>query len=259
MRERIQEKLAEIEQREGVHILHAVESGSRAWGFASPDSDYDVRFIYVRDARHYLKLERQRDVIEWQLDAVLDINGWDLPKALRLLHSSNPTLFEWSNSPIVYKSTAAWAAIQREIYDYFLAKSGLHHYLNTASGNYREYLKGETVKLKKYFYVIRPVLACKWILDRKCPPPMLFSELTEAVLEPQMRPVIEHLLALKSTMPEMGEGKRIGALNDYLDKSIAHLKNEIDALPPDKKTGWERLDALFLEVLFKYDKSLLGG
>jgi predicted nucleotidyltransferase len=256
MRERIQEKLTEIERREGVHILHAVESGSRAWGFASPDSDFDVRFIYVRNARHYLKLEKQRDVIEWQLDDVLDINGWDLQKALRLLHSSNPTLFEWSNSPIVYKTTDAWAAIKREINDYFLAKSGLYHYLNTALGNYREYLKGDTVKLKKCFYVIRPVLACKWILDRKCPPPMLFSELTEAELEPEMLPVIERLLALKTTTPEMGESRRIDELNEYLDASIANLKNTMDALPPDKKVGWEHLDELFLEVLFKHGRQL---
>ena len=97
-REIIPAKLREIEQKEHVHILHCVESGSRAWGFASPNSDYDVRFIYVRPLEYYLRLEKTRDVIEWQLDDTLDINGWDLQKALRLLHSSNPTLFEWNNT-----------------------------------------------------------------------------------------------------------------------------------------------------------------
>jgi len=218
-----------------------------------------VRFIYVRGVRHYLKLEKLRDVIEWQLDDTLDINGWDLQKALRLLHSSNPTLFEWGNSPIVYKTTDAWAAIKREINDYFLAKAGLYHYLNTASGNYREYLKGDTVKLKKYFYVIRPVLACKWILDRNCPPPMLFSDLVEAVLEPRMRPIIDRLLALKTAAPEMGEGKRIDELNEYLDDSIVNLKSSIDALQQDKKVGWERLDELFIETLLSYRKLLPGS
>ncbi len=133
MRDVIIEKLREIEQKEQVTILHAVESGSRAWGFASPDSDYDVRFIYVRPAEYYLKLEKTRDVIEWQLDERLDINGWDLQKALRLLHSSNPTLFEWNNSPIVYKTTEEWAEIRIEINNYFSARSGLYHYLNTAT------------------------------------------------------------------------------------------------------------------------------
>lgn len=73
----IQEKLREIELRENVKVLYAVESGSRAWGVASPDSDYDVRFIYVRNQKDYLRLDEVRDVIEWQLDEVLDINGWD--------------------------------------------------------------------------------------------------------------------------------------------------------------------------------------
>ena len=107
----IPEKIAEIEQKENVKILHCVESGSRAWGFSSPDSDFDVRFIYVRPKEFYLRLDQTRDVIEWQLDDVLDINGWDLKKALTLLYKSNPTLFEWNNSPIVYKTTPEWAEI----------------------------------------------------------------------------------------------------------------------------------------------------
>lgn len=252
MREKIIAKLAEIEQHEQVRILHAVESGSRAWGFASPNSDYDVRFIYVRDTPHYLKLAKTRDVIEWQLDEVLDINGWDLQKTLRLLHSSNPTLFEWNNSPVVYKTSEDWTVIQREIDNYFLAKSGLYHYLSTATGNYREYLKGETVKLKKYFYVLRPILACKWILDKNCPPPMLFSELVDAELEVNVRPVIAQLLIQKSTTPEMGEGRRINELNDYIDNTLEVLKSKIDALPSDKKQGWESLDELFLQIVEKH-------
>lgn len=92
MRKIIETKLKEIEKKENVRIIYAVESGSRAWGFASPDSDYDVRFIYVRPKDYYLRLDKTKDVIEWQLDETFDINGWDLQKALRLLHGSNPTL-----------------------------------------------------------------------------------------------------------------------------------------------------------------------
>ena len=105
MREVILQKLQELDKTEGVTILHAVESGSRAWGFPSPDSDYDVRFFYVHPREHYLRLDRTRDVIERPIDEVLDINGWDLDKTLRLLHASNPTLFEWSQSPIIYRTT----------------------------------------------------------------------------------------------------------------------------------------------------------
>ena len=101
----IEQKLLDIEKKENVRILYAVESGSRAWGFASPDSDYDVRFIYIRNKEDYLKLNEPNDFIEWQLDEVFDISGWDIKKALQLLYKSNPTLFEWINSPIVYKET----------------------------------------------------------------------------------------------------------------------------------------------------------
>ena len=145
MKELIQQKLNEIEAKEHVRILHCVESGSRAWGFASPDSDYDVRFIYVRRVEDYLLLEKTKDVIEWQLDDTLDINGWDLQKALRLLHKSNPTLFEWNNSPIVYRTTDDWQRLSATINEYFQEKAALYHYLSTAKKNYREYLKGDTV------------------------------------------------------------------------------------------------------------------
>ena len=141
VRETILEKLNEIEKRENIKILHCIESGSRAWGFASPDSDYDVRFIYVRPKEFYLRLDKTRDVIEWQLDDTLDINGWDVQKALTLLHKSNPTLFEWNSSPVVYKTTDEWQKISAIINRYFVAKSGLYHYISTAKSNYREYLK----------------------------------------------------------------------------------------------------------------------
>ena len=106
IRDTILSELDKIEQQYGVRVLHAVESGSRAWGFASPDSDYDVRFIYVRPKEDYLRLEKTRDVIELPIEGELDINGWDLDKTLRLLRASNPTLFEWFSSPIVYRETA---------------------------------------------------------------------------------------------------------------------------------------------------------
>ena len=249
MKKTIIAKISELEKSENVRVIHAVESGSRAWGFASPDSDYDVRFIYVRPKEFYLRLEKTRDVIEWQLDETLDINGWDLQKALRLLHSSNPTLFEWSNSPIVYKTSDAWAGIRAEIAGYFSAKAGLYHYLSTANGNYREHLRSEVVKLKKYFYVVRPLLACKWILERKCPPPMLFTELAEAVLEPEMKPIIDELLHMKMRTPELGVGRRIDRLNEYIDKNLILIKEAIDTMPQAHRADWGRLNALFLAAL----------
>ena len=233
LRELALEKLKEIEERENVRILHCVESGSRAWGFASPDSDYDVRFIYARPKEYYLRLDKTRDVIEWQLDDTLDINGWDIQKALILLHKSNPTLFEWNSSPIVYKTTDEWKNIAAMINRYFVAKSGLYHYLSTAKTNYRVYLKGDLVRYKKYFYVLRPLLACKWILAEGTPPPMEFHVLMEKYLDADLKPDVEKLLDLKMNSPEISVGKRFDRVNDYLDRTIAELEQIVATMLND--------------------------
>lgn len=246
---RIKEKLTEIEETEGVRILHCVESGSRAWGFASPDSDYDVRFIYVRPKDWYLKLEKTRDVIEWQLDDVYDISGWDLQKALRLLYKSNPTLFEWNSSPIVYRTVEGWEKVRSVINDYFLSKHGIYHYLSTARHNYKEYLRTDEVKLKKYFYVLRPLLACRWIRDKHTPPPMLFSELIEAELEESIRPYVEELLDKKMQSPEIGTGKRIDELNKWIEKDISEMKKLVESMDDNMERDWEPLNELFLSLI----------
>ncbi len=126
IRKEIAEKLMEIEEKESVKVLYAVESGSRAWGVESPDSDYDVRFVYVRPRDDYLSLQEKRDVIEWQLDEVLDINGWDLKKTLVQFHKGNATLFEWANSPIVYKTTDQWKDIYENCKRYFSEKVAIY-------------------------------------------------------------------------------------------------------------------------------------
>lgn len=245
----ILEKLSEIEQKEQVTILHCVESGSRAWGFASPDSDYDVRFIYVRPIKDYLRLEKTRDVIEWQLDETLDINGWDLQKALRLLYKSNPTLFEWSNSPIIYHTTSYWQKLGQQIEQYFLDKAGIYHYLSTAYSNYKDHLNGETVKLKKYFYVLRPILACHWIFQQHCSPPMLFEDLMRTQLDPDLRPVVENLVEKKRLTPELGKGPRIDVLNQYIEKNLIQLKQQADAMQETKRNDWSTLNQLFWDAL----------
>ena len=249
MRETILSKLNEIENREKVKILLAVESGSRAWSFASPDSDYDVRFIYVRPKADYLRLEKTRDVIELPIKGELDINGWDLDKTLRLLRASNPTLFEWFSSPIVYRETAFADEFRAVMKKYYSSKRGLSHYLSMASSNYREYLKGDTVKAKKYFYVLRPVLACRWILDKGTPPPMLFSELVDAELDPAVAPDVDRLLDLKMNAPEIKPIPKIESINRYLDRCIEEVRSRIVQLPEDANHGWEELNRLFLSQL----------
>ena len=254
-REQIIAELKKIEEREGVRILLAVESGSRAWGFESPDSDYDVRFIYARPREDYLRLDYVRDVIELPIDGELDVNGWDLKKTLQLLYKSNPTVFEWFSSPIVYMETPFADRFREMMGRYFSTKSSLWHYISMASGNYREYLKGDMVKAKKYFYVLRPVLACRWILDRGTPPPMLFSELAAAELPEELRPEVDALLRLKTESPEIKEIPRIEALNHYLDESIEDIKERISAITEERNPGWDELNRLFLEELDDQEKT----
>ena len=249
MKELIQEKLREIERREECRILLAVESGSRAWGFASPDSDYDVRFIYVRPEKAYLRLDRTRDVIEVPINDELDINGWDIDKTLRLLHKSNPTVFEWFSSPIIYQTSAFADQFRPIMQKYFSSKAGLWHYLHMAEGNYRDYLRGEMVRAKKYFYVLRPILACKWILEKGTPPPMLFTDLVKSELPDDLSETVCQLLDLKMNSPEIKEIPRIDQLNRYLDAGIVSVKEQIEKLPNTPVQDWNELNELFFSVL----------
>lgn len=247
--EEIRERIRDIEIKEDVKILHAVESGSRAWGFASPDSDYDVRFIYVRPKEAYLLLNEPRDVIEWQLDEVLDINGWDLKKALVQFHRGNATLFEWSNSPIVYKTTEAWSGIYDAAKNYFSVKAAGYHYYGTANSTYTQYLRDEQVKYKKYFYALRPLLACQYIQKYKCPPPVLFDGLMKLDMPGELRDGIEKLLEIKKITDEKDVNAQIPVIQDYIANKIGRQKLCLDLMEDDRKKDWEMLNCCFLRVL----------
>lgn len=247
----IDKKLNEIEQKEKVKILYAVESGSRAWGFASPDSDYDVRFIYIRELEYYLKLEEKTDFINWELNDVFDISGWDLSKALQHFHKSNATLFEWSHSPIVYRITQEWKRIQAVAEQYFSCKSCMYHYYGTANKNFRSYLLEDMVVYKKYFYVLRPLLACQWIEEKRCAPPVLFSDLVELILEEEKKEFVKNLIEQKKQMSESEKGKRIDLLNNYIEEKIEYYRKQLLDMSDDRDPDWKKLNQLFLEVIEK--------
>lgn len=247
IRMQIIQKLSEIETQEHVKILHAVESGSRAWGFVSPDSDFDVRFIYLHEKDWYLKLNSQRDVIEYQLDDVYDINGWDLQKTLKLVYKSNPTVFEWSNSPIVYQTSELFQNLKPVITSYFSPKTAVYHYLSTAKHNYHAYCEKEQVKFKKYFYVLRPLLACYWILENQTPPPMLFSDLQKLPQAQEIDALIQNLLAIKAQTSELGTGEKIPELDRWIQGHFALAEHKISALPENHNSGWENLNSAFLQ------------
>ena len=248
----IEEKLKELEQKENIRILHAVESGSRAWGFASPDSDYDVRFIYVRKPEHYLKLEKTRDVIELPINDELDINGWDLDKTLRLLYKSNPTLFEWFSSPITYRRSGFADRISPLLTEYFTPSNSIYHYLGTAKSNYIAYIRGkDEVKAKKYFYVLRPLLACLWIMERQCPPPMLFAELKAAYLDKHIVSDVDYLLDIKIKSPEIKTIPAIDSITDYILHSMKEIQEYLQTLPKREEKTWDKLNEFFLSELYR--------
>lgn len=245
VRKEIEEKLYEIEAREHVRILHAVESGSRAWGFASPDSDYDVRFIYIREPEDYLRLDEPRDVIEWQLDEVLDINGWDLKKTLIQFHRGNATLFEWANSPVVYWTTDLWQQIYEQVKMYFSVKVAANHYYGTANNTYRQYLQEDAVKYKKYFYALRPLLAARYAEEYQTPPPVFFDDLLNMELPEELREGIAELLEKKKVTDEKDLNPQIPVIQTFIEMELERQKALVAELEDDRKKDWDVLNRVF--------------
>jgi len=248
----IREQLDRIEQEEQVTILYACESGSRAWGFPSQDSDYDVRFIYVQKPEWYLSIFDKRDVIERPINDSLDINGWDLRKALNLFRKSNPPLLEWLQSPIQYEEKYSVAEKLRGISPHtFSPKSCMYHYLNMAKGNYRDYLQGEQVKIKKYFYVLRPVLACEWINRYEEMAPMAFDVLVDRLIpkDGELWEAVQQLLSRKKAGEELDYEPRLAPINNYLEERFAMLDKAAASLSATDDKRDDQLDALFREAL----------
>jgi hypothetical protein len=209
-------------------VLFAAESGSRAWGFGSPDSDYDVRFIYAHPVRWYLALDAGRDVIEAPLDEKLvDLAGWDVRKALALALRSNPAFYEWLVSPIVYRDDGAFRPAARALFERHWTPSALaHHYWSIARGQYAREVEGrDEVKLKKYFYCVRPLLSLAWVASQPTPPPMQITEVlaTDAV-PPDIRTIVDDLIQAKRMTPELGLGRRIAALDQWIEDGLARMK-----------------------------------
>lgn len=251
----IRKKLNASESEHNIKIFHAVESGSRAWGFASPDSDYDVRFIYAHNMEWYLKLEKTCDVLELEMNEVYDINGWDIQKLFRLLHCSNPTVFEWIHSPIVYATHPIIAEITPQIDSFFSCKAGLYHYLSTAKTNYKAYISNkEKVKLKKYFYVLRPLMACNWILTHQTPPPVLFNTLlNEPDANDALYSTIQELISRKQNVVEAELIDKIPVLEDYIASEFSSIQNAADQLPNDKNKDWTQLNEMFRKCLALFE------
>jgi len=252
IREEIMRRLARTEREEGVRILLAVESGSRAWGFASANSDYDVRFIYARPADWYLAvdLEERRDVIEYPITDDIDLNGWDVRKALRLFWKSNPAFVEWIQSPIKYIESGGFAESARELLpQVYSTEHGMHHYRSMAKTNYRGYLRAERVPMKKYFYVLRPLLAVRWLERYGTAAPIEFGKLLHLIADRrQLLDDIDTLLARKRNAEEIGLSEPVAGIHAFIEEELTRLQT---VYPPriDRPDPLPALNALLHATL----------
>ena len=243
--------LRRIEKFYKVRVLYAVESGSRAWGFESKDSDYDVRFIYLHSLDWYLSIEPKRDVIE-NFEAPLDLSGWDARKTLNLFKNSNPPLYEWLRSPLIYLEEGTFVQKLRDNASQFYSPSAcLNHYLSMAKGNFKNYLTVKKVRIKKYFYVLRPILASIWIENRKDPPPMEFEKLLSgANLDKKLEAEIQKLLLRKKSGVELDFEDKIQAIDKFLVEKLSYFEDYSQKLVRKKPKGnIQILNGLFREVL----------
>ena len=246
----IQNRLPEIEKEHDVKILYAVESGSRAWGFESTDSDFDIRFIYVHTKNWYLNILPKRDVIEYPIVDDYDFSGWDLRKTFFLLNKSNPVLFEWLKSPIIYFKDVYFYDIMGELSKiYFSPISSIYHYRHMADGNFRQYLQTDDVKIKKYFYVLRPILACLWIEKFKESPPVEFEKLLTLIQDKELLEKINELLLKKKSGIELGIEQKILVINDFIESTLLHFEETINSFDPKKKADSNILDEGFIKII----------
>ena len=251
MKKEIKNQLNELKKAQEIRVLLAVESGSRAWGFPSPDSDFDVRIIYIKKPEWYLSIRNRKDTINYFHGELLDINGWDIRKALSLLRKSNATPFEWAQSPIIYEEESGFRAkLLKLAKTFFQPHHTLNHYKGIASNSYNlNPLSGE-IKLKKLFYVVRPILAAKWILKRESVPPMDIWNLMAIIDETSIRNTIEELIKIKVAANEdfvYVIGKEI---KEYIDQEMDLLANH-EPLKKREVPDSEMLDLYFRELLYK--------
>lgn len=241
-------KLNEIEREHGIQILYACESGSRGWQFASPDSDYDVRFIYIRPYDSYLSIFQPDDSLSFPINDELDIYGWDLRKVLQLMLKSNTTPFEWLQSPIIYREAVGFRQALWELSNhYFSRRSNTHHYLGIAKGALETITGDDEIKIKKLFYVLRPLLAAKWCVERNSIAPMTIDALMP-LLPADMRAAITELIARKATAPESFMIHIDPALKQFIEAEFARCEGESTSYPKDffdKK----QLDNFFIQTI----------
>lgn len=245
----IDARLASVEIEHGVRIPWAIESGSRAWGFASPDSDYDCRFLFVRPFSAYAALWPARDVIETPLEGLVDVNGWDLGKAVRLATAGNATVGEWLRSPHVYDGDPAFRDALLDL----VARVGdtsriRRHYLHVGRAQWsRAHDATGEVRLKKVFYAIRPAVTLRWLDDHEGVPPMNLDELlAQAEVPDDVRDELVALRSLKARTRELGSAPVPPAIGRWV---LSVFEAEPDRASPPSRELRAEAEAGFRELV----------
>lgn len=248
-----------ITHTHGVTIGLAVESGSRAWGFPSPDSDFDCRFVYIRPLADYLTPWPRRDVIELPLVDELDVNGWDLAKALKLLMKGNAVIIEWLTSPLIYRGDTAFhesfLALARAVTDRDLV---LRHYLHLGEAFRGRHLSDPAaVPLKKLFYMLRPAAAIRWLARRPeaAVAPMHFPTLmAECDLPAETVAIVADLLARKAATRELGTGPMPQPLAAFIDRELEWARANAARRGRNQRHEQQAMcEAFFAETVRRFD------
>lgn len=256
MKALILQRLQEIEQKYDVKILIAVESGSRAWGFASKDSDYDVRFVYVHRKEWYLTLTEGRDVIEeLDSDGVMDFAGWDLKKALLLMGKGNCAFAEWLNSPtIYYKDEEFFKGVSELEDDYFRKISAVNHYYHMAMNHAKRYLEKRGCEMKRFMYHLRGLLAAKYSAIYGTYPPVMFDELVDKMVSDKpIKAEIADLVRLKQESREHNTMIVSDSLVAFAAGVAAELEAMFGRFPDENLPSLKKLDEFFLKIINTFD------
>lgn len=250
----IKNKLKELESQHAIKILYACETGSRAWGFPSPDSDYDVRIIYKHETDWYLSLSDKKDTIEFMSeDGELDITGWDIKKCLKLMWKSNGALLERVQSPVVYMEENNISSVLKQYSEKCFAPiATMHHYLGMAKNSFSEIEGQDEIKLKKLFYALRATLACKWIIEKDSVPPIVFiTMVNELSFNTELKTRIKDLISLKSGKNESYIHPAERTINEFILNEIEKAENIFNSLAGRKEKEVD-LDGLFRNILKNY-------
>jgi predicted nucleotidyltransferase len=251
--------VADIVREHGVAIGLAVESGSRAWGFPSPDSDYDCRFVYIRPLAHYLTPWRRRDVIELPLSDELDVNGWDLAKALKLLMKGNAVIIEWLTSPLVYRGDEAFRnsflALIQAVADRDLI---MRHYLHLGEEFRRRHMSDPAaVPLKKLFYALRPATAIRWLArhpDAAVAPMHFPTLMVESEPPADVAAIVTNLLARKAATRELGTGLLPQPVADFIDGELERARASSEGSRPRHHREQHAIcERFFVETVGRFD------